>query len=472
MKKRVLFWMAMACLLLLLADPKSVVTNVNAAEEEGDWAIDLVFEGSDVYIGITEYHGNDEHIVIPQIVHEARVDYIKPSVFKSNTTIKSVEVLALEMVIPSYAFTECINLETVTLPDLVKLRDHAFAGCTSLREINIPEQLKKIEKGTFMNCTNLRKVVFPATLTKIESDAFLGCTGISEIQFYSYVDIAPDAFEGVTATVYYSGRNWSEERRENYGGNLTWVDVSPYKIIREEDRSYERVYKYDGKDVSIRLAGPIDIIESIVEKKQNDLWGRAQYEVLDPSYYTLEKISDNETKLSLKPNYLESIPLNFRTQEGYVDEVEVYFRFKDGYQCGVTVGIEKKYDQPTEPPATTEPTQPATEATTLPTTEPTEATTLPMTEPTEVTTIPVTEPTGQQNVPTEAVTQPTEQTTRPETQPTTIPATKDTTVPKGTTPDPSDSEDDGSVLPIVIAATVIAVSAAGGSFWLLKKRKR
>ena len=53
--------------------------------------------------------------------------------------------------------------------------------CTSLTEINIPDNVSTIGNAAFENCSGLTSVVIPNSVTSIETNAFFGCTGLTEI---------------------------------------------------------------------------------------------------------------------------------------------------------------------------------------------------------------------------------------------------------------------------------------------------
>ena len=66
----------------------------------------------------------------------------------------------------------------------------------------------------------------------------MGCSGLKEITFVGNAPIFENyIFPDVTATVYYPADNatWTEEVKQNYGGNLTWIAYSkipkPNKIV-------------------------------------------------------------------------------------------------------------------------------------------------------------------------------------------------------------------------------------------------
>ena len=57
----------------------------------------------------------------------------------------------------------------------------AFAGCTTLVQINIPASITTIKENTFKGCTALAKITVTNPDTVIEDNAFDGCTSISDI---------------------------------------------------------------------------------------------------------------------------------------------------------------------------------------------------------------------------------------------------------------------------------------------------
>jgi len=102
----------------------------------------------------------------------------------------------------------------------------AFAGCTELDHVFLPNSLRRIGASAFSGCTGLRDLFIPEYVTRIDVQAFSGCTGLKQIRLACYdLYILEDAFTGVNATVrypydsmYYGG---------NYGGSLNWTGFNP-----------------------------------------------------------------------------------------------------------------------------------------------------------------------------------------------------------------------------------------------------
>lgn len=120
------------------------------------------------------------------------------SSLKSNVVIPSEitdnEIVYVVRKIGDMAFTECMNMTSVVIPNTVteigngafwlcgltsvKIPDSvteigtsAFGGCGKLRTVEIPESVTKIRKGTFSD-TGLYSITIPNSVTEIEESAF------------------------------------------------------------------------------------------------------------------------------------------------------------------------------------------------------------------------------------------------------------------------------------------------------------
>ena len=64
-------------------------------------------------------------------------------------------------VIPDYAFSNCSNLKTFTIPSSVRhIGYKSFYGCKSLQSVTIPEEVTSIGGLAFSECNNLTDVIF------------------------------------------------------------------------------------------------------------------------------------------------------------------------------------------------------------------------------------------------------------------------------------------------------------------------
>jgi hypothetical protein len=80
------------------------------------------------------------------------------------------------------AFAGCSGLTQITIPDSVAtIGDWAFSGCASLTGITIPNSITSIGMGMFERCDNLTSVALPNSVTNIGNMAFNRCSGLTNI---------------------------------------------------------------------------------------------------------------------------------------------------------------------------------------------------------------------------------------------------------------------------------------------------
>ena len=78
------------------------------------------------------------------------------------------------MKIDTNAFNTCTGLITINLPaNLEEIGLRAFANCSSLKEVIVPEGVTVLNYGVF-SYSGLQEVSLPESLTLIEERAFEG----------------------------------------------------------------------------------------------------------------------------------------------------------------------------------------------------------------------------------------------------------------------------------------------------------
>jgi hypothetical protein len=112
------------------------------------------------------------------------------------------------------AFQDFTNLRSVSGANVVLIGNYAFAGCTSLREVDFPrighkvtdDELQNIDNEmidgyradighyAFKDCTALAEVTFNAAAV-IGKSSFKGCTSLTKISFPQVWSIGDNAFE-------------------------------------------------------------------------------------------------------------------------------------------------------------------------------------------------------------------------------------------------------------------------------------
>jgi len=158
------------------------------------------------YGELQRYHGNEEHVVIPDGVRT-----VKKGAFSGNDHIRTVDLNEASCLEPT-AFEGCGELEAVIVhdylqdigtrafagchslmsvgcahdeewPDTLFLGDEAFAECTSLESVDLYDVSFWLEVADrcFRGCAALTSVVLGEALARLGDDVFGGCTTLERI---------------------------------------------------------------------------------------------------------------------------------------------------------------------------------------------------------------------------------------------------------------------------------------------------
>jgi ankyrin repeat protein len=138
----------------------------------------------------------------------APVVYDGSKSFDDNKTITNVTVHESVTAIRNHgswtkvgAFKGCTSLPAIDIPGNVKcIEKETFFGCTALASVTLRHGVKSIGKWAFYECTNLLAIDIPDTVESIEQKTFLGCTALASITLGNGVkSIGEEAFHGCIA---------------------------------------------------------------------------------------------------------------------------------------------------------------------------------------------------------------------------------------------------------------------------------
>ena len=185
-------------------------------------------------------------------------------------SIRSLSIGEQVESIGKYAFAYCSGLQTVVIPNNVtSLGEGAFYCCDNLSAITIPERVTSIGNRAFYSCDNLNSVVILGSITEIAVNTFSWCTSLASVTIPSSVtSIGNSAFyncsglESITCQALTpptcSGNSF-------YGVPTTvtvWIPCHGYEA-----------YSNQTPWSSFNLMSPLPTLQV---QSANDVWGNAQ----------------------------------------------------------------------------------------------------------------------------------------------------------------------------------------------------
>ena len=172
-------------------------TDVNGEEYE---EVTEGFLTYDVYDDHAEVVSCDKNvtgeIVISDKINGVPVTSIGDSAFSECISLKTITIPDNVKTIKGWTFYGCSNLESITIPDSVtSIGKCAFFICEKLKSITIPNSVTSIGDSAFYNCQSLQSITIPDTLTRICYETFSGCSSLESITIPdSVTDIINFAF--------------------------------------------------------------------------------------------------------------------------------------------------------------------------------------------------------------------------------------------------------------------------------------
>ncbi|MBQ7761699.1 MAG: leucine-rich repeat domain-containing protein [Clostridia bacterium] len=123
-------------------------------------------------------------------------EYGKNSEFQAYIPNGLTKVIVVGGDILGGAFANCSYLEEVILPQTTtQIGENAFLRCSQIKSLDIPTGTTKIDSWAFGRCTGLEQITLPDTVTSIGERAFLYCEKLTEIQLPSQLkEIGTGAF--------------------------------------------------------------------------------------------------------------------------------------------------------------------------------------------------------------------------------------------------------------------------------------
>ncbi len=158
--------------------------------------------------------------------------------------------------IGEYAFRDCTQLTSVTIPSSVRtIKDFAFYNCSQIIGFNIPDSVTSIGAGVFEGCSSIVSMKIPNGVPAINEETFYGCSALKSLILpASVASIGANAFSRCTSLLsLYLGTATPPACEENAFDKVdrTWVTVYVPKGGKGygEDKVWKNFFidQFDGK---------------------------------------------------------------------------------------------------------------------------------------------------------------------------------------------------------------------------------
>ena len=150
----------------------------------------LEYSSSDSEVTITKYTGSATEIAIPGTIDEKPVTAIGNFAFADCSSLTSITIPDGVTSIGDCAFGSCSSLTSINIPDgVTTIGDCAFSYCSSLTSINIPDGVTSIGDYAFEVCSSLTSINIPNSVTSIGKFAFNACSSLKSITIPNNVTV-------------------------------------------------------------------------------------------------------------------------------------------------------------------------------------------------------------------------------------------------------------------------------------------
>ena len=173
------------------------------------------------------------NLIIPSAISYNGTTYSVTSIgewaFAYCSGLTSVTIPNSVTSIGNYAFYYCSGLTSVTIGNSVtSIGEGAFAYCSGLISVTIPNSVTSIGVYAFYNCSSLTSIIIPDSVTSIGKHAFSVCDNLDKVFYAGSVDewfsiSVGNGNEDLKNSVYY----YSEEEPTRLGDYWHYVDGVP-----------------------------------------------------------------------------------------------------------------------------------------------------------------------------------------------------------------------------------------------------
>ena len=152
---------------------------------------------------------------------------IMHSAFAYCSSLEEVVVPDSVVEMGNCVFMYCTSLKRAMLGGNYNDFDNIFLDCSNLSYVELPEGIKLLDG--FRYCKSLEEIRIPTTVRLIRGVAFMGCEKLKYVYLPSKLIFGSDAFAGCGAITFYV---YGDEIPEGYGEG--WMPKGSNVVLAKE----------------------------------------------------------------------------------------------------------------------------------------------------------------------------------------------------------------------------------------------
>lgn len=158
----------------------------------------LSYTEMDSSISITGCSAALTKVVVPSYINNKKTTLIDKL---ATSTVVSIKLPKTVTTISANAFSTSTSLETIDFTNVETIGNNAFSGCSSLKNIIVPDSVTSIGASAFAGCNALESMTIPFV------GAVAGATQSSASTLFGYIFGTSKYDGGVATTQYYNSSN-------------------------------------------------------------------------------------------------------------------------------------------------------------------------------------------------------------------------------------------------------------------------